>query len=215
MSSLFASVPRPGALAAAALRTAPVIGALCLLAAPAKADKIANPVAVFDGLDKITGRIITFEVKLDETVQFGTLQVTPRICYSRPPTDPPRTDAFTQVDEIDEQHKFKRIFSGWMFADSPGLHGVEHPIYDVWLVDCKGGTTVIKEAPPVATATTETDNPDAATDANTPASPTVEPPPPPKRKPKPRPVIAAPLPAPEGDNAPLDLGGSPGNARGR
>src|SRR3974390_1546142 len=88
------------------------------LAGGARADKISNPSAVFDGLDKITGRIITFEVGINETVQFGTLQVTPRVCYSRPPTDPPRTDAFAQVDEIDEEHKFKRIFSGWMFADS-------------------------------------------------------------------------------------------------
>ena len=66
-----------------------------------------------------------------------------------------------------------------MFADSPGLHGIEHPIYDVWLVNCKGGTTVIHEAPPAATASTDTDNPDAATDANAPASPEIEPAPPP------------------------------------
>ncbi len=105
------------------------------------------PTAVFDGLDKITGRIISFEVALNETVQFGTLQITPRICYSRPPTEAPQTDVFAEVDEIDEQKAVKRIFSGWMFADSPGLHGVEHPIYDVWLTACKGGTTVIHEAP--------------------------------------------------------------------
>ncbi len=218
MSSMF--VPAARAVLGAAARWAPLsAAALCCLAAPAHADKIANPVAVFDGLDKITGRIITFEVSLNETVQFGTLQVTPRVCYSRPPTDPPRTDAFTQVDEIDEQHKFKRIFSGWMFADSPGLHGIEHPIYDVWLVNCKGGTTVIRDAPPPATASTDTDNPDAATDANAPASPEIEPaPPPPKKKPKPKApaVVAAPLPAPGDDNAPLDLGGgNAGNARGR
>ena len=210
----------------AARRAAPIavafgLGAFGLSTFPARADKIANPVAVFNGLDKITGRIITFEVALNETVQFGTLQVTPRVCFSRPPADTPRTDAFAQVDEIDEQHTFKRIFSGWMFADSPGLHGVEHPIYDVWLVDCKGGTTVIKEAPPPTdTAATNPDNPDA-TDANAPASPQTEPPPP-KKKPKPKPpaVIAAPLPAPGGDNAPLDLGGgsagpTTGNARSR
>lgn len=200
-------------LVSAARRAAPVVGALCLLCAPAHADKIANPVAVFDGLDKITGRIITFEVKLNETVQFGTLQVTPRVCYSRPPTDPPRTDAFTQVDEVDEEHKFKRIFSGWMFVDSPGLHGVEHPIYDVWLVDCRGGVTVMHEAPPPAeTATTESDNPGAVADPNAPASPVVDPAPQPKKKPKPKPaVIAAPLPAPGGDNGPLDLGGAVGS----
>ena len=112
---------------------------------PALADKISNPVAVFDGLDKITGRIISFEVKIDETVQFGALQITPRVCYSRPPTDPPQTDAFAQVDEIDEQKKVKRIFSGWMFAASPGLHAVDHAVYDVWLTDCKQSSPV---APP-------------------------------------------------------------------
>ena len=219
MSSKFVPFAR-AALGATARWAPPSAVALCLLAAPAYADKIANPIAVFDGLDKITGRIITFEVSLNETVQFGTLQVTPRVCYSRPPTDPPRTDAFAQVDEIDEQHKFKRIFSGWMFADSPGLHGIEHPIYDVWLVNCKGGTTVIHEAPPpAATVSTDTDNPDAVTGAAAPASPEIEPlPPPPKRKPKPKApaVIAAPVPAPGGDNAPLELGGGvTGNARAR
>ncbi len=217
MSSKFVPFAR-AALGAAARWAPPTAVALCLLAFPARADKIPNPVAVFNGLDKITGRIITFEIALNETVQFGTLQVTPRVCFSRPPSDPPRTDSFTQVDEIDEQHKIKRIFSGWMFADSPGLHGVEHPIYDVWLVDCKGGATVIREAPPAATASTETDNPDAAADANGPASPQIEPPPAQKKKPKPKPtVVSAPLPAPDGDNAPIDLGGGngPGNARGR
>src|SRR5580698_11167354 len=118
-----------------------------LLATPALADKIKRPTAVFAGLDKITGRIISFEVAINETVQFGALQITPRVCYSRPPTDAPQTDAFAQVDEIDELKKIKRIFSGWMFADSPGLHGVEHPIFDVWLTACKGGTVVIHDAP--------------------------------------------------------------------
>ena len=112
---------------------------------PALADKISNPIAVFNGLDKITGRIISFEVAINETVQFGALQITPRVCYSRPPTDAPQTDAFAQVDEIDELKKIKRIFSGWMFADSPGLHGVEHPIFDIWLTACKGGTVVIHD----------------------------------------------------------------------
>jgi hypothetical protein len=101
--------------------------------------KIANPTAVFSGLDKITGRIISFDVAINETVQFGALQVTPRVCYSRPPTETPTTDSFVEVDEVTLQGDIKRIFSGWMFAASPGLHAVEHPVYDVWLTDCKGG----------------------------------------------------------------------------
>ena len=101
--------------------------------------RIANPSAVFSGLDKITGRITSFDVAINETVQFGALQVTPRVCYSRPPTETPQTDAFVEVDEVTLQGKIQRIFTGWMFAASPGLHAVEHPIYDVWLTDCKGG----------------------------------------------------------------------------
>ena len=113
--------------------------------APASADKIKNPTAVFAGLDKITGRIISFEVAVDETVQFGALQLTPRVCFSRPPTESPNTDAFVEVDEVTLENKYRRIFSGWMFAASPGLHGIEHSVYDVWLTDCKGGSAVIAE----------------------------------------------------------------------
>ncbi|MGA3307216.1 MAG: DUF2155 domain-containing protein [Xanthobacteraceae bacterium] len=98
--------------------------------------KIANARAVFSGLDKITGRIISFDAAIGETVQFGALQVTARVCYTRPPTEATNTDAFIEVDEVTLQGEIKRIFTGWMFASSPGLHAVEHPIYDVWLTDC-------------------------------------------------------------------------------
>jgi hypothetical protein len=106
-------------------------------AAPAAPQRITNPVAEFAGIDKITGRIITFDVYIDETVQFGALQVTPRICYSRPQTEEPKTDSFVEVDEITLDRKIRRIFTGWMFAESPGLNAVEHAVYDVWLKGCK------------------------------------------------------------------------------
>jgi hypothetical protein len=111
--------------------------------------RIANPTAVFSGLDKISGRIISFDVAINETVQFGALQVTPRVCYSRPPSETPNTDSFVEVDEVTLKGEIKRIFTGWMFAASPGLHAVEHPIYDVWLTDCKGATPpAVAEAAP-------------------------------------------------------------------
>ncbi|MDM7851703.1 DUF2155 domain-containing protein [Pseudochrobactrum kiredjianiae] len=103
----------------------------------AKAERIANKVAEFSGLDKITGRITTFDVYINETVQFGALQVTPKVCYSRSESEAPRTDSFVQVDEITLDRKIRRIFSGWMFADSPGLNAVDHPVYDIWLKNCK------------------------------------------------------------------------------
>jgi len=200
------------------------LAALSALTAPdtALADKISNPIAVFDGLDKITGRIISFEVKINETVQFGALQITPRVCYSRPPTDAPQTDAFAQVDEIDEQKQVKRIFSGWMFADSPGLHGIEHPIFDIWLTACKGGTVVIHDAP---AAEASAPNPDESppTDTGADAASPEQPAPPPaqpakKKKPKPPPTVAA-TPAPDAEpTAPFEPApnSSPGgNGRGR
>ena len=125
--------------------TAALYFALLALSGPAQADKIKNPVAVFSGLDKITGRIISFEVSVDETVQFGALQMTPRVCYTRPPTESPNTTSFVEVDEVTLDNKYRRIFTGWMFASSPGLHGIEHAVYDIWLTDCKGGTDVIAE----------------------------------------------------------------------
>lgn len=127
--------------------------------------KIANPVAVFAGLDKITGRIISFDVKLDETVQFGALQVTPRVCYTRPPTENANTDTFVEVNEVTLQGEVKRIFSGWMFASSPGLHAVEHPIYDVWLTDCQGGTADVADTTPPATPARQQARPPAANTA--------------------------------------------------
>src|ERR1700738_1662261 len=112
------------------------------------AQKIINKKASFSGLDKITGRIINFDEDIGETVQFGALRVKTDACYTRPATEAANTDAFVEVDEITLQGEVKRIFSGWMFAASPGLHGVEHPIYDIWLTDCKGpDTTVVNAAP--------------------------------------------------------------------
>jgi hypothetical protein len=106
------------------------------LGSSASAERLKNPVALFAGLDKITGLITTFDVAVDETKQFGSLIVRPRVCYSRPPEEEPKTTSFVEVEEIGLNHKKRRIFSGWMFAESPGLNAVEHPVYDVWLTAC-------------------------------------------------------------------------------
>jgi hypothetical protein len=108
-----------------------------LASSDARAERIENGVAVFAALDKVTARTSKFEVPLNETVTFGALKVTPRVCYSRPPTEQPKTTSFVEVDEIELDGQEKRIFSGWMFAESPGLNAVEHPVFDVWLTDCQ------------------------------------------------------------------------------
>lgn len=112
------------------------------VALPALAEKVKNPVAVFSGLDKITGRTTSFDVYIDETVQFGALQVTPKVCYSRDDAEAQKISGFVEVDEITLDRKIRRIFTGWMFAASPGLNAVDHPVYDVWLTGCKQSSDV-------------------------------------------------------------------------
>jgi len=116
--------------------------ALAFSVLPVQAQPVANPIATFAGLDKITGRITRFDVYIDETVLFGALEITPRACYSRPPTETQRTSAFLEVDQRSLQGSSKRIFTGWMFADSPALNAVDHAVYDVWLIECKTSTDV-------------------------------------------------------------------------
>ena len=140
------------------------------------AQKILNKKASFSGLDKITGRIINFDEEIGETVQFGALRVKTDACYTRPATEAANTDAFVEVDEITLQGEVKRIFSGWMFAASPGLHGVEHPIYDIWLTDCKGPETTVVTA-----------QPDPAKQAAPPSQPGAQKRPPAQRQAAPRP----------------------------
>lgn len=147
------------------------------------AQKIVNKKATFSGLDKITGRIINFDEDIGETVQFGALRVKTDACYTRPATEAANTDAFVEVDEITLQGEVKRIFSGWMYAASPGLHGVEHPIYDIWLTDCKEPQQTIATAAP-----------DPAT------KPAPPPPPPAQKKAAPRQAVQRPpqpLPPPQ------------------
>jgi hypothetical protein len=178
---------RRGESMVASLRYGLALGAVAAaLSGAALADPIRHPTAIFAGLDKTTGRIVNFDVAVDETVQFGSLNVTPRVCNTRPQTEAPQTTSFVEVDEIipkqDRQVRLeakepgkpdaskqesKRIFSGWMFAASPGLHGVEHPVYDVWLIDCKGG----KEAAPVAAAPAQPADATAAASSDATATP--------------------------------------------
>lgn len=93
---------------------------------------------VLRGLDKVTGRAIDIDAPAGIPVNFGTLIMTARYCYTVPPEEPPETTAFLQIDERAKKGEPpKRLFSGWMFASTPALNGLEHPVYDVWVITCK------------------------------------------------------------------------------
>lgn len=118
-------------------RLALPFGLAVLAAVPARAEIIENPIAVFAALDKVTARIKPLEIRIGDTEKFGALKVTPRVCHTRPATEAPLTAAFVEVDEVQLDGEVTRIFTGWMYAQSPGLHAVEHPVFDVWLTSCK------------------------------------------------------------------------------
>lgn len=98
------------------------------------------PVAVgviLGGLDKVAARTAKFEVNLKQKVFYNTLIVTALACKTRPPEEPPESAAFLEIQERKSDGTVQKIFSGWMFASSPALNALEHPVYDVWVVNCK------------------------------------------------------------------------------
>lgn len=130
-----------------ALAAALMVPLLGITPSQAQSQRIENNVAVFAALDKVTARIKKLEVPLNETIEFGALKVTPRVCYSRPSTERPKTSTFVEVTETELDGSEKPLFTGWMFAESPGLNAVEHPVFDVWLTECAKPVN----APPPAT----------------------------------------------------------------
>ena len=117
------------------------LNAKAVAAAPGK------PKLLMRGLDKITGRAFDIVAPLNVPVKFATLTITARFCYSTPATETPETAAFVQIEDNRPDKPKRRVFSGWMYASSPGLNGMQHPLYDVWVINCR--TAAPGEATPV------------------------------------------------------------------
>lgn len=95
-----------------------------------------RPGVRLQGLDRVTARVSTIDAALDAPVTFGALRITVRACMATPPTEPPESAAFLQIDEVVEDQAPRRVFSGWMYATSPSASAMEHPVYDVWVLTC-------------------------------------------------------------------------------
>lgn len=93
--------------------------------------------AVLQGLDKVTARVTTLRVDIGQSVRFGTLEVIARHCEKRPPEEPPESAAFLDIWEVRPGEAAVGLFRGWMFASSPALNALEHPVYDVWVLGCE------------------------------------------------------------------------------
>lgn len=119
-----------------------IAAAALVLIAPAiaAAGTTPEPLALLQGLDKITARVSKFEAAVGEPVRFGTLSIRVRDCEKNPPEEAPESAAFVEIDEMRSGAERKRLFSGWMFASSPALSALEHPVYDVTLLECKAAS---------------------------------------------------------------------------
>ncbi len=95
------------------------------------------PTAVLQTLDKITGRVRTAETPIEQTLRFGTLDIMVRACRKKPPEETPESAAFIEIREVKPGETPRTLFTGWMFASSPAISALEHPVYDVWVIDCK------------------------------------------------------------------------------
>ncbi len=121
-------------------RRAARIGAglgLALASAPGAAQEGARMGAILQGLDKTTARVSTIEAPLNQAARFGSLEIVARACHKKPPTETPESTAFLEIVDVRPDSPSIRVFSGWMFASSPAVSAMEHPVYDVWVIDCR------------------------------------------------------------------------------
>lgn len=104
-----------------------------------QAGNLQRDTAVLRWLDKSTARVRTIEVPVNQTTTINTLEFIVRACLERPPEEPPESAAFLDVWERKPGEPVAEVFRGWMFASSPAVSAMEHPIYDLWVLACKDG----------------------------------------------------------------------------
>ncbi len=112
-----------------------ILGIFCLTNVVQAAD-IATNKMILRGVDKITGRVSTMTATVNQPFKFGTLTIIPERCLTKPQEEMPENAVYLQIYEEDKNIPQKQIFKGWMFSSNPALSPLEHPIYDVWLLNC-------------------------------------------------------------------------------
>ena len=127
------------------------------MAFPTRYSSQEQPITVVRALDKVTARVEELEITNNQPLSFGTLVITARTCRTTPPEETPEAASFLEISELKPGEKDTPVFRGWMFASSPALSAMEHPVYDIWVTGCKGedvaapapGTQVNPGTPPL------------------------------------------------------------------
>jgi hypothetical protein len=127
------------------------IGAVALLSlglcTNARSADLVFDTAVLQGMDKVTGRVMPIEAPVGTSVHFGTLEIIVRTCHKRPPEETPETAAFLDIWEVKNGEAAASLFRGWMFASSPALSALDHPVYDIWVKDCADSNAKASSSP--------------------------------------------------------------------
>jgi len=113
-----------------------LLAGMSLSAALGPAAAAPFEIAVLQGMDKVTARVSTIEAPVGTVVKFGALEIIARNCDKRPPEETPESAAFLDIWEVHPGEAAVSLFRGWMFASSPALSALEHPVYDIWVIDC-------------------------------------------------------------------------------
>ncbi len=99
---------------------------------------VDRELVVLHGLDKITARVSEMTVKVGDSTQFGRLLISVKACRVRPPEEPPESAAFLEITDLGRRDtRPSQAFRGWMFASSPAVSAMEHPVYDIWVSGCQ------------------------------------------------------------------------------
>src|SRR3954453_5321730 len=123
------------------------------MAHEAAAEMTREPTAIIQGLDKVAARVSRFEAPVGRAVHYGKLLVLVRDCERSAPEDRPENAAFAEIYEERPGEAKERLFAGWMFSSSPALSALEHPVYDVTLLECKGAAPPASAPAPAAAST--------------------------------------------------------------
>ena len=123
------------------MRKAVCLAVVCLLPFSAQAENLIGESVKLRTLDKVTAKTQDFDVKIGDTLNFQSLTISVPHCEKKPPEEPPETYAFVQIKDArlngqGVEGEPETVFSGWMFSSSPALNGLEHPVYDVWVIGC-------------------------------------------------------------------------------
>ncbi len=122
-----------------------ILVAVLIFSAPSISLAETFNVALLQGMDKVTARVTTIKAPIGQVIKFGTLEIIARTCDKRPPEEPPESAVFLDIWEVREGAAATSLYRGWMFASSPALSAMEHPVYDVWVLDCIPGQEITSE----------------------------------------------------------------------